>query len=112
MPAVSLPLFDQPDPTFYRGSTARTRRTSASGAVAALSHRKQKIDTLRRLWTQPRTLQEMAAISGFALGSVCSLKKCLERELVAVDTVQKLWADGRVTSRTRWKIAQKVDSRG
>jgi len=108
VPSVSLPLFGIDDPAFYRGSTARTRRTSASGAVAALSHRKQKIDTLRHLWTQPRTLQEMAAISGFALGSVCSLKKCLERELVAVDTVQKLWADGRVTSRVRWQIVGKA----
>ncbi len=108
MPEMSMPLFGADDPAFYRGSTARTRRTSASGAVAALAHRKQKIDTLRRLWTHPRTLQEMAAISGFALGSVCSLKKCLERELVAVDTVQKLWADGRVTSRTRWQIASRV----
>lgn len=106
MPSLSLPLFDQPDPAFYRGSTARTRRTSASGAVAALAHRTQKIDALRRLWTQPRTLQEMAAISGFALGSVCSLKKCLEAELVAVGEVEKLWADGRVTRRTRWQLVK------
>jgi len=108
MPALSLPLFGIDDPAYFRGSTARTRRTSASGAVAALTDRTQKIDTLRRLWRQPRTLQEMAAISGFALGSVCSLKKCLERELVAVDTVQKLWADGRVTSRVRWQIVAKA----
>ena len=106
MPQTSMPLFGLDEPAFYRGSTARTRRTSASGAVAALSHRKQKIDTLRRLWTQPRTLQEMAAISGFALGSVCSLKKCLASELVEVGEEEKLWADGRVTRRTRWQIAQ------
>lgn len=113
MSQVSMPLFGLDAPAFYRGSTARTRRTSASGAVAALAQRTQKIDTLRRLWTQPRTLQEMAAISGFALASVCSLKKCLERELVEVDTVQKLWADGRVTRRTQWQIIEKkVGDRG
>ena len=106
MSELSLPLFGLDAPTFYRGSTARTRRTSASGAVAALTDRKQKIDTLRRLWTQPRTLQEMAQITGFALGSVCSLKKCLASELVEVGEEEKLWADGRITRRTRWQIAQ------
>lgn len=106
MPALSLPLFGIDDPAYFRGSTARTRRTSASGAVAALTDRTQKIDTLRRLWRQPHTLQEMAAISGFALGSVCSLKKCLASELVEVGEEEKLWADGRVTRRTRWQIAQ------
>lgn len=106
MSELSLPLFGLDAPTFYRGSTARTRRTSASGAVAALTDRTQKIDTLRRLWTQPRTLQEMAQITGFALGSVCSLKKCLASELVEVGEEEKLWADGRITRRTRWQIAQ------
>ena len=101
-----MPLFDMPDSAYFRGSTARTRRTSASGAVAALTDRTQKIDTLRRLWTQPRTLQEMAQITGFALGSVCSLKKCLASELVEVGEEEKLWADGRITRRTRWQIAQ------
>ena len=108
MPAVSLPLFGLDNPAFYRGSTARTRRTSASGAVAALTDRKRKIDTLRRLWRQPRTIQEMAQVSGYPIASVCSLKKCLSSELVEVDTVEKLWADGRVTSRVRWQIVGKA----
>lgn len=112
MPELSLPLFDMPDKSFYRGSTARTRRTSASGAVAALTDRKRKIDTLRRLWKQPRTIQEMAQVSGFPIASVCSLKKCLERELVEVGEVERLWESGRATKRTLWQIAQKVDSRG
>ena len=104
MPALSLPLFDQPDPAFYRGSTARTRATSASGAVAALTDRTRKIDAVRRAWAKPRTIQDVAAITGFAIGSVCSLKKCIEAELVEVGDVEKLWADGRVTRRTQWQL--------
>ena len=106
MPALSLPLFDAGDPTFYRGSTARTRATSASGAIAALTDRRRKIDAVRRAWRQPHTLNEIAQITGFGLSSVCSLKKCLERELVEVDDVERLWADGRVTRRTRWQLVK------
>ena len=102
--AVSLPLFDTPDPAYFRGSTARTRRTSASGAVAALTDRTRKIDTLRRLWTRPLTIQAMSAISGYPIASVCSLKKCLSAELVEVGEETKYWPDGRVTRRTQWQI--------
>jgi len=108
MPAVSLPLFGLDAPAYYRGSTARTRRTSASGAVAALTDRKRKIDTLRRLWARPCTIQEMAQVSGLPIASVCSLKKCLERELVEVGEVEKFWADGRATKRTLWQIVGKA----
>lgn len=100
MPALSLSLFDAADPAYYRGATARTKATSASGAVAALTDRKKKIDAVRRAWAKPRTIQDVAAITGFAIGSVCSLKKCIERELVEVGEVEKLWADGRVTNLT------------
>lgn len=111
MPALSLPLFGLEDPAYFRGSTARTRRTSASGAVAALAQRTQKIDTLRRLWVRPLTIQSMSVISGYPIASVCSLKKCLAAELVEVGEEEKLWADGRITRRTQWQIAKKVDSR-
>lgn len=107
MPALSLPLFDQPDPSYFRGTTARTRRTSASGAKAALQGRATKIATLRRLWAHPRTLQEVAAISGYPLASICSLKKCLESELLEeVGEQEKFWPDGRVTRRTVWRLKQ------
>ena len=103
MPEVSMPLFDQPDPTFYRGTTARTKRTSESGALAAQVDRRRKIDRVRSAWTQPRTLNEIAQITGFGLSSICSIKKCLDGELVEVGEVEKLWADGRVTRRTQWQ---------
>ena len=104
MPEVSMPLFDQPDPTFYRGTTARTKRTSESGALAAQVDRRRKIDRVRAVWTQPRTLNEIAQITGFGLSSICSIKKCLDGELVEVDEVEKFWGDGRVTKRTRWQL--------
>lgn len=106
--SISLPLFDQPDPAFYRGSTARTRATSASGAIRALEDRATKVATVRRLWAQPHTIQEIASISGFPISSICSLKKCLDGELVEVDAVEKLWADGRITKRTRWQLAKRA----
>lgn len=108
MPEISLPLFDMPDKSFYRGSTARTRRTSASGAVAALTDRKRKIDTLRRLWAKPMTIQAMSQVSGYPIASVCSLKKCLAAELVEVGEEEKFWNDGRVTRRTQWQIVGKA----
>lgn len=107
-PALSLPLFDEPDPAYYRGSTARTKATSASGAVLALKDRQTKVARVRALWTQPRTIQELAQITGYAIGSICSLKKCLAAELVEVDDVEKLWPDGRVSRRTRWQIVGKA----
>jgi len=106
VPEVSMPLFDAVDCTFYRGSTARTRRTSASGAIAAQQDRAKKIDAVRRVWAQPRTIQDVAAITGFAIASICSIKKCLEGELVEVGEVEKLWADGRVTRRTQWQLVK------
>lgn len=104
--ALSMPLFDAPDPAFYRGSTARSTATSASGAHAALVDRRRKIDTLRRLWAQPLTIQDMATISGFPIASVCSLKKCLSAELEEVEVVEKVWSDGRITRRMRWQISK------
>jgi hypothetical protein len=108
VPAVSLPLFDQPDPAFYRGSTARSRRTSASGAAAALVDRRRKVDTLRRLWARPMTIQEISLVSGYPIASVCSLKKCLGADLLDVGESEKFWSDGRVTKRTIWQIVGKA----
>lgn len=109
MPAMSLPLFGDLDQSFYRGSTAQSRRTSASGAAAALKDCAKKIDTLRRLWTQPRTIQAMSQITGYPIASVCSLKKCLANELIEAGEEEKLWADGRVTKRMRWQIVRKAE---
>lgn len=105
MPEMSLPLFGATDPTFHQGSTEESRAASASGARAGLVDRKQKVDVLRRLWRKPYTMQQIQQISGFPLASVCSIKACLDRELVVVDTVEKLWADGRLTKRTVWQLA-------
>jgi len=106
VPSLSLPLFDAVDPTFYRGTTARTKRTSESGALAAQVDRRRKIDRVRAVWTQPRTLNEIAQITGFGLSSICSIKKCLDGELVEVGEVEKFWADGRVTKRTQWQLVK------
>ncbi len=103
-PSLAMPLFGLSDEAFYRGSTARSKATSASGAAAALVDRHRKIDTLRRLWARPLTIQEASAISGYPLASVCSLKKCLANELVEAGDVEKLWANGRITRRMRWQI--------
>lgn len=108
MPSLSLPLFDVHDPTFYRGATAQTRRTSHSGAVAAQKDRATKIATLRRLWRSPATIQEMASIAGVAISSVCSLKQCLGDDLIEVGEREQYWPDGRVTKRTVFQIVDRV----
>lgn len=105
MPEMSMPLFGETDPTFHQGSTEASRASSASGARAALVDRKQKVDVVRRIWRAPYTMQQVAQISGFPLTSICSIKACLSRELEAVDTVEKLWTDGRITTRTVWQLA-------
>ena len=108
MAEMSMPLFGEAHPTFHQGTTDASREASASGARAALVDRKQKVDVLRRLWRKPYTMQQVQQISGFPLASVCSIKACLDRELTAVDTVEKLWADGRLTKRTVWQLSAYV----
>lgn len=104
MPHVGLPLFAEPYTAPYRGSTPQSRSTSASGAVTALTGRSQKIEQLRALWAVPRSMQDVEALSGLPLASVCSLKACLGDELVECGEQQIRWPDGRTTRRTLWKL--------
>lgn len=80
------------------------RQSSQSGARIATQGRGTKLDTLRRLWVRPYTMQEIAAITQFPLSSICSLKHSLGDELEEVDEVEKLWPDGRSSTRTRWRM--------
>jgi hypothetical protein len=105
MPQFETPLFDDVPPTYYQGRTAISRQASASGAVAARADRASKVDRVRRLWRKPYTMQQVQQITGIPLTSICSIKACLDRELIAVGSDDKYWADGRVTCRTVWQLS-------
>ena len=104
MPSLSLPLFDLPDPTYFRGSAPLAVAASYSGAVAALVGRGAKLAHVRSWWTVARTMQDVAALTGYPLASVCSLKKCLGADLQAAGWVYHTLPDGRQTRRVLWKV--------
>lgn len=95
---------DEPAAPPIQGLTPRTVASSASGSVKARESRALKVDRIRRLWRVPRTMNEIQALSGYPLSSVCSLKACLEHELKEVDQVEHRWPDGTTTFRTRWQL--------
>jgi hypothetical protein len=87
------------------GSTSMSRHSSYTGAVHAAETRSANIMALRQLWREPRTMNEIAAIAGLPLSSVCSLKAAIAEELEAVDLETIEWGDGRkATKRTRWRL--------
>lgn len=87
------------------GSTPMARHASYTGAVHALESRTANILTLRQLWREPLTINEVSTISGLPVSSVCSLKAAIADELEAVDFHIVHWGDGhRDTKRTRWRI--------
>ena len=89
----------------FRGRSVMSRHTSYTGALHATEARSANILTLRQLWTVPRTMNEIAAISGLPLSSVCSLKSAIEDDLEEIDMEVIEWGDGRrPTKRTRWRI--------
>lgn len=111
MPTMSAPLFDLFEPAPFSGSTPSTRACSASGARKALSDGGSKAAHLARIWSQPHTLQAVAAISGYPVNVVTSRMQTLKkRGLTAVDVHERLWADGSTTKRTVWVMLQAVKS--
>jgi hypothetical protein len=99
---IGLPLFDEPQVP-YRGASATTRATSASGARAALDGRGAKLARLAEVYREPRTMQDAARITGWPISSVCSLTDALKkRGLLDAGAASHEWPDGRVTWRTRW----------
>jgi hypothetical protein len=87
------------------GKTPASRAASRTGALHAAETRSPNIWTLRQVWREPLTINEVAAITGLAVGSVCSLKALLDPELEEVDHERIVWGDGRRdTWRTRWRI--------
>ena len=87
------------------GRTTTSRHASYTGAVHAEETRSANIVALQQLWREPRTMNEIAAITGLPMSSVCSLKSALEVELEAVDFELIEWGEGRkATKRTRWRI--------
>jgi hypothetical protein len=106
MPDLSLPLFDLPDAVPYRGTTASTRAASASGAAYALEGRGAKLARLRALYAEPRTMQDIARITGWPINTVCSLTGALKKrgEIDEAGSEIHRWPDGRTTTRTQWQI--------
>lgn len=89
----------------FQGKTAQTAHASYTGAVHATEARSANLTMLRQLWREPRTMNEIADISGLALGSVCSLKSLIEDELEEVDMQIIHWGGGKPdTKRTRWRL--------
>jgi len=102
---IGLPLFDEPQVP-YQGASATTRAASASGAVYALEGRGAKLAHLKALYATPHTMQDIAAITGWPISSVCSLTDALKRRgaLREAGTVRQTWPDGRTTTRTQWQV--------
>ncbi len=99
----SLPLFEPLPP--YQGTTKATRAASRSGAIAASHQRGVKVARVLALYAVPRTMQAVSELSGIPLASVCSIVGRLKDQGLVVDAGQpehKVWANGRVTTRTRW----------
>ena len=85
------------------GTTRLSRHASYTGAVSASETRSANIVALRQLWREPRTINEIAAITGLPVSSVCSLKAALDLEAVGLEPVE--WGDGRcATKRTLWRL--------
>lgn len=89
----------------FQGATVQSRHASYTGALTAQDRRSENIATLRALWRQPRTIQQVAALSGLPVASVCSLKACLRDQLEVVGLEAVSWGpDRRATKRTLWRI--------
>ena len=89
----------------FQGSSPASTHASWTGAVSAQRAWSANLTMLRQLWREPRTLNEIAAISGLPITSVCSLKASLADELEIVDYETIVWGDGRRnTKRCRWRL--------
>ena len=111
MTAMDQPAFDffgyQDRETLppINGRTPLSRDSSYSGAVHAAETRSANIWTLRQLWREPLTINDVAALAHLPVSSVCSLKAAIHDELEEVDQELIMWGDGRRhTKRTRWRL--------
>ncbi len=95
--------FAEPLPPF-QGRSPRARHASLSGAVCAARTRSANMQRLRDLWQEPHTLNEVAALSGLPLTSVCSLKANLEDQLEVYDYAVIEWPHRMPTKRCRWRL--------
>src|SRR5262249_739988 len=90
------------------GRTPQSRHSSWTGAVHAAEARSANMTALRQLWREPRTMNEVSAITGLPMSSVCSLKSAIEDELEVVDMIPIEWGPGRrATKRCRWRLKAK-----
>lgn len=96
--------FYQPEEAFVNGTTPESRESSKTGAVAAERVRSRNLEVIRSLWKEPRTLNEVAALTGMPLASICSLKAAIVEDLVWVDYQEHVLPDGRTTKRSRWRL--------
>lgn len=110
MPNFSAPLFDGLDTpvTPHRGNTPQARANSLSGAVYAAVGRKGKAKHLLALYAVPRSMQDIAEISGWPISSVCSLTQNLRDGKAIEEAGQqvKVWPNGSTTTRTTWQATQ------
>ncbi len=91
----------------FQGRTPRSRHSSWTGAQSAQETRSANLVALRQLWRQPLTINDVAAITGLPVASVCSLKARLGEELTVVDFETVYWGAGRkATKRARWKLRE------
>ena len=85
------------------GLTVESGASSQSGAEAAAQVRHKHTATVLALWAEPRTLNEIAALAGLPLASVCSIKASIENSLTWDSYVVVTRPDGRTTKRSRWR---------
>jgi len=86
----------------FQGLTRASTHSSWTGALSASEHRSANLDAMRRLWTEPRTINEMATLMGLPVSSICSLKAVLPLEPCGFETVT--WPNSRSTKRTKWRL--------
>ena len=95
------------DASSRRGKPPQSRHASWTGAVSERDVRATHLETVRRLWAEPHTMHEIAALTGYPLASICAHKAALVDELEFVDFQTVEWGPGRKpTHRTRWRRKQ------
>ena len=90
------------------GSTTMSRHASATGALAAWKDRSPNLRRMRELWQTPRTIQEVADLTGLPINSVCSLKAAISNELTEVGFQTVHHSGGRATKRTLLQLTTYV----
>lgn len=91
-----------PQEAFVAGNSPEARDASRTGAEAAEAVRSKNMAILLDLWRVPRSLQEVSALSGLPINSVCSLHAALRKDLVFAGYRIVARPTGRDTKQTRW----------